>query len=243
MNTLVPTAARFSAAGPERAAAVQGQRDAQAGEDQGGGVRDRRFQGGNGGQVAGGVDHAVLGGEADRGGGRGQDAEPGGGVAQPQTGPVLESSGSWCWLTAVAGQADQRHADRAEEEQARAGCRRAAGHVLAGSGVGEGDERKREGHGRSLSARKGHGAVPGGLAAAWSAPVVRTPTPSSRRVTCSVRDRGARVRFLARSSLRIPATRRARMRIAAAERKPATAVSVIASVMASRACRMMFFRS
>ena len=80
-------------AGPERAAAVQGQRDAQAGEDQCGGVRDRRFQGGDGGQVAGGVDHAVLGGEADRGGGRGQDAEPGGGVAQPQAGAVAGPPG------------------------------------------------------------------------------------------------------------------------------------------------------
>src|SRR6266566_106625 len=54
------------------AAAVQGQGDAQAGENQGGGVGDGGFQGGDGGQMAGGVDHAVLGGEADRGGGRGQ---------------------------------------------------------------------------------------------------------------------------------------------------------------------------
>ena len=41
------------------------------------------------GQVAGGVDHPVLGGEAHRGRGRGQDAQPGGGVAQPQAGTVL----------------------------------------------------------------------------------------------------------------------------------------------------------
>jgi hypothetical protein len=40
-----------------------------------------------GGEVAGGVDHAVLGGEADRRGGRGQDAQVGG-VAQPQARPV-----------------------------------------------------------------------------------------------------------------------------------------------------------
>ena len=84
MNTLAPTEARFSARAPEGAAAVQGQRDAQAGEDQGGGVGDRGFQGGDGGQMAGGVDHPVLGGEAHRGRGRGQDAQPGGGVAQPQ---------------------------------------------------------------------------------------------------------------------------------------------------------------
>ena len=56
MKTLAPTEARFSARG-RRAAAVQRQRDAQAGEDQGGGVGDRGFQGGDGGQVAGGVDH------------------------------------------------------------------------------------------------------------------------------------------------------------------------------------------
>ena len=62
---------------------MQGQRDAEAGEDQGGGVGDRGFQGGDGGEVAGGFGHPVLGGEADRGGGRGQDAQAGGGVAQP----------------------------------------------------------------------------------------------------------------------------------------------------------------
>ena len=55
--------------GAQGAAAVQGQRDAEAGEDQGGGVGDRGFQGGDGWEVAGGVDHPVLGGEADRGGG------------------------------------------------------------------------------------------------------------------------------------------------------------------------------
>ena len=69
--------------GPDRAAAVQGQRDAQAGEDQRGGVRDRRLQGGDHRQVAGGVDHPVLGGEAHRRGGRGQHAQPGRRVAQP----------------------------------------------------------------------------------------------------------------------------------------------------------------
>ena len=74
--------------GAERAAAVQGQRDAEAGEDQGGGVGDRGFQGGDGGEVAGGFGHPVLGGEAHRGGGRGQDAQAGGGVAQPQARPV-----------------------------------------------------------------------------------------------------------------------------------------------------------
>ena len=93
--------------------AVQGQRDTQAGEDQGGSVRNRRFQGGNGWQVAGGIDHAVLGGKADRSGRRGQDPEPGGRIAQPQTGPVLESSGRG-GLIVVAGQADQRYAGRAE---------------------------------------------------------------------------------------------------------------------------------
>ena len=98
-------------AGPQRAAAVQGQRDAQAGEDQGGGVRDRRLEGGDDGEVAGGFGHAVLGGEADRGGGRGQDAEPGGGVAQPQAGVVRRLFGRG-GLAAVAGRADQRQDGR-----------------------------------------------------------------------------------------------------------------------------------
>jgi hypothetical protein len=87
MNTLVPTEARLSARA-EGALAVQGQGDAQAGEDQGGGVGDGGFQGGDGGEVAGGFCHPVLGGEADCGGGCGQDAQPGGGVAQPQARPV-----------------------------------------------------------------------------------------------------------------------------------------------------------
>ena len=80
--------------GAQGAAAVQGQGDAEAGEDQGGGVGDGGFQGGDGGLVAGGFGHAVLGGEADCGGGRGQGAQAGGGVAQPQAravrgGPVV----------------------------------------------------------------------------------------------------------------------------------------------------------
>jgi hypothetical protein len=94
-------------------AAVQGQRNAQAGEDQGGGVRDRRLEGGDDGEMAGGVDHPVLGGEADRGSGRGQDAEPGGGVAQPQAGPVPGPSG-WCWLIAGGWRADQGQASGVE---------------------------------------------------------------------------------------------------------------------------------
>jgi len=73
---------------------VQGQGDAEAGEHQGGGVGDRGFQSGDGGQVAGGVDYPVLGGEADCGGGRGQDAQPGGGVAQPQARAVWAGPGS-----------------------------------------------------------------------------------------------------------------------------------------------------
>ena len=109
--------------GAERAAAVQGQRDAQAGEDQGGGVGDRRLERGDGGQVAGGFGHPVLGGEADRGGGRGQDAEPGGGVAQPQAGAVVRRDG----LAAVAGQGGERQAGRAGSGSGRG--RAAAGDV------------------------------------------------------------------------------------------------------------------
>jgi len=44
MNTLAATEARFSARA-RSAAPVQGQGDAQAGEDQRGSVRDRRLQG------------------------------------------------------------------------------------------------------------------------------------------------------------------------------------------------------
>ena len=84
---------QVQSAGAQGAAAVQGQRDAQAGEDQGGGVGDRRLERGDGGQVAGGVGHPVLGGEADRSGRRGQHAEPGGGVAEPQAGAVVRRAG------------------------------------------------------------------------------------------------------------------------------------------------------
>jgi hypothetical protein len=62
---------------------VQRQRHAEAGEDQGGGVGDRGFQPGDDREVAGRVDHPVLGGEAHRRRGRGQHAQPGGGVSQP----------------------------------------------------------------------------------------------------------------------------------------------------------------
>src|SRR5580693_2477712 len=63
-----------------------------------------------------------------------------------------------------------------------------AGHVPAGPGAGEGDGRVRDGHGLSL---------PGG---GWLVPWVRMPTPSSRRVTASVRVRGVLVRLMCRSS-------------------------------------------
>ena len=95
---------------------MQGQGDAQAREDQCRGVRDGRFQRGDGGQVPGGFGHPALGGETDRGGGRGQDAKPGGGVAQPQAGVVrrlFERGG----LAAVAGRVDQRQDGRAGPEQ------------------------------------------------------------------------------------------------------------------------------
>jgi hypothetical protein len=73
---------------------VQGQGDAEAGEDQGGGIRDRGLEGGDGWEAAGGLGHPVLGGEADRRGGRGQDAQAGGGVTQPQARAVLAGLGS-----------------------------------------------------------------------------------------------------------------------------------------------------
>ncbi|HLN68993.1 MAG TPA: hypothetical protein VK280_17205 [Streptosporangiaceae bacterium] len=107
MNTLAATEARVQRPGPQRPAAAHGQRDAQAGEDQGGGVGDGRLEGGDHREVAGGLDHPVLGGEAHRRGGCGQDAQPGGGVAQPQAGTVLAGrsgpgAGGW------AGVADYR---------------------------------------------------------------------------------------------------------------------------------------
>ena len=74
--------------GADRAAAVQSQRDTQAGEHQGGGVRDRCFQPGDNGQPARGVDHPVLRGETHRSRCAGQDGESGGGIAQPGSGPV-----------------------------------------------------------------------------------------------------------------------------------------------------------
>jgi hypothetical protein len=75
--------------GAQCPAAVQSEGDAEAGEDQGGGVRDGGLEGGYHGEVAGRFGHPVLGGEAHRRRGRGQDAQAGGGVAQPQAGAVL----------------------------------------------------------------------------------------------------------------------------------------------------------
>ena len=100
------------------------------------------------GRCAGGFGHPVLGGEADRGGRRGQDAQAGGGVAEPQAGAVVRRAG----LAAVAGQGGERQAGRAGQDQDGAGRRR-----LAGSGGGKGDERDREGHGRSAFGEMGAG--------------------------------------------------------------------------------------
>ena len=127
MNTLAPTAATFSDPGPDRAAAVQRQRDAQAGEHQRGGVGDRGLQRGDHRQPAGRVDHPVLGGEAHRGRGRGQHAQPGGRVAQPQAGTVFAGPGpSGLGAGSPAGLLDGRGGQRGE--------RNAKGHEMA-SGV------------------------------------------------------------------------------------------------------------
>ncbi len=96
-------------AGPKRTAAVQGQRDAEAGEDQGGRIGDRSLQRGDHPEVAGGVDHPVLGSEAHRRRGRGQHAQAGGRVTQPQAGAVLAGTGrSWPGDDGFAGVADFR---------------------------------------------------------------------------------------------------------------------------------------
>ena len=119
MNTLVPTAARFSARArsarrPCRASAMPRQAKTRAAAS---GIAASRAA--MSGQVPGGVGHPVLGGEADRGGGRGQDAEAGGGVAQPQAGVIVRRDG----LAAVAGRGCGRRAGRLD----RASRRRAGG--------------------------------------------------------------------------------------------------------------------
>ena len=129
--------------GAERAAAVQGQGDAQAGEDQGGGVGDGGLEGGDGGQVAGGVDHPVLGGEAHRRGGRGQDAQPGGGVAQPQARPVTAGHGASEVQPGRVARIASVGEGRAGQCQRESGCRGegAARQVDArGPGVGCGEQ-------------------------------------------------------------------------------------------------------
>ena len=121
--------------GAEGAAAVQGQGDAEAGEDQGGGVGDGGFQGGDGGQVAGGVGHPVLGGEADRGGGCGQDAQPGGRVAQPQAGTVFARLGFFgldAGGRAVAARARGEERGRAGQGERTARCHGAGSRIRAG---------------------------------------------------------------------------------------------------------------
>ena len=64
------------------------------------------------------------------------------------------------WLPLPAGLTSARTAGR-DRASRRPGCLAAAGDVRAGSGVGEGDERDREGHGRSLSGKAGHEAGAG----------------------------------------------------------------------------------
>ena len=93
MNTLAPTEARFSARArsarrPCSARAMPRQAKTRAAASGMSGL-----EGGDHGEVAGGFDHPVLGGEAHRRGGRGQHAQPGGGVAQPQAGAVLAGTG------------------------------------------------------------------------------------------------------------------------------------------------------
>ena len=98
------------------------------------------------GQVAGGVDHPVLGGEAHRRRGRGQDAQPGGRVAQPQAGTV-PGPPRRDGLAAGAG----RRGGRTGHDHQEAGRRGVAGGVPAGSGARESDGWDRNGHVRSLS--------------------------------------------------------------------------------------------
>ena len=62
---------------------MQGQRDPEAREHQGRSIGDRGLQPGHHRQPPGGVDHPVLGGETHHRRGRSQQAQPGGGIPQP----------------------------------------------------------------------------------------------------------------------------------------------------------------
>ena len=64
-------------------------RDAETGEDKGGGVRYRCLEAGCDGQLAVGVDHPVLRGEAQRGRGGGEYAEADGGITKPDGRPIM----------------------------------------------------------------------------------------------------------------------------------------------------------
>ena len=79
--------------GPDRPPAVQGQRDPEAGEYQGGGIGDRGLQPGHHRQPPGGIDQPVLRGETHHRRGRSQQAQPGSGIPQPDA--------QWSWPDAL----------------------------------------------------------------------------------------------------------------------------------------------
>src|SRR5262249_16008056 len=120
-------------ASAEGAAAVQGQGDAQAGEDQRGGVRDGGLEGGDGGGGGGVGGHAGAGGGGGRGGGRG----PGRGGRRGGAG--RRGGGRRCAATGRSGRGTVR--------AGQAGCRGRAGWPAPGwpGGIGPGAGRVPEG--------------------------------------------------------------------------------------------------
>src|SRR5579859_6493456 len=100
--------------------------------------------------MAGGVDHAVLGGKADRGGGHGRDGQAGGGVAEPRGGRVVRQAGFGLAAGWVGG-GWARWGGQGQQEEGW--CLGAAGEVAAEPGAGDGGER--EGHDRLPSGGSG----------------------------------------------------------------------------------------
>ena len=91
MARLIAMQATFSARAPDGAPAVQGQGDAECGEDQRADVGDAGFQGGDGRGVLDVADHDVLGVPAHRGRCRGEDGEGARRGAQPGLCPVVDA--------------------------------------------------------------------------------------------------------------------------------------------------------
>ena len=120
--------------GVDRVAAVQRERDAEAGDDQGGGVGDRGLQSGDHRQVADRVYHPVLGGKALGRRGRRQDAQPSAGVTKPPARPVpvtTRQDDGWTYRD-VPARVTPSYQDVGSRDRARAF--RSTGHLHGGRG-------------------------------------------------------------------------------------------------------------